>query len=59
MATPSVPLSMLLMKDVPYEWHDGVALVAQLIEQVRPIGLAPAATTIPDLSNVEIERAHV
>ncbi|MEQ1909250.1 MAG: hypothetical protein ABMA15_10535 [Vicinamibacterales bacterium] len=55
MATPSVPLSMLLMKDVPYEWHDGVALVAQLIEQVRPIGLAPAAATIPDLSNVALE----
>ena len=46
---------MLLMKDVPYEWHDGVALVAQLIEQVRPIGLAPAAATIPDLSNVALE----
>ena len=46
---------MLLAKDVPYEWHDGVALVAQLIEQVRPIGLAPAAATIPDLSNVALE----
>lgn len=46
---------MLLMKDVPYEWHDGVALVAQLIEQVRPIGLAPTAATVPDLSNIALE----
>ena len=55
MATPSVPLSMLQTKDVPYEWHDGVALVAQLIEQVRPIGLAPAPATIPGLESIALE----
>ena len=55
MANPSVPLSMLQTKDVPYEWHDGVALVAQLIEQVRPIGLAPAPATIPGLESIALE----
>ena len=55
MANPSVPLSMLQTKDVPYEWHDGVALVAQLIEQVRPIGLAPPPATIPGLESIALE----
>ena len=46
---------MLLTKDVLYKWHDGVALIAQLIEQLRPFGAAAPSDTIPDLASVALE----
>lgn len=49
---PSVPLSMLLTKDVVYEWHDGVALTAQLVAQVRIDDPRPQ---LPDLRGVTLE----
>lgn len=55
MAAPSVPLSILLAKDVPYEWHDGVALIAQLLEQLRPIGGGPQPIHLPDLGSIALE----
>jgi hypothetical protein len=55
MSTPSVPLSMLLTKDVPYEWHDGVALVAQLVAQVRSQLPPGAQGRVPDLRGVTLE----
>ncbi|MGE3959743.1 MAG: hypothetical protein AB7H96_23725 [Vicinamibacterales bacterium] len=38
MATLPVPLSLLLTREVYYEWHDAVAIVAQLIGQMRASG---------------------
>ena len=55
MATPSVPLSALVTKDVSYEWHDGVALVSQLLDQLRPAGASPAPSTIPDPGSIALE----
>lgn len=46
---------MLRSKEVSYEWHDGVALIAQLIEQLRPIGSTAPPTTVPDLGSVALE----
>ena len=46
---------MLLAKDVPYEWHDGVAVIAQLLEQLRPFGGGPQPTSIPDLGSIALE----
>ncbi|HUR34967.1 MAG TPA: hypothetical protein VM032_14290 [Vicinamibacterales bacterium] len=54
MSQPSVPLSMLLTKDVAYEWHDGVALVAQLVAQVQA-DIPAAQGRIPDLRAVTLE----
>jgi hypothetical protein len=54
MAQPSVPLSMLLTKDVSYEWHDGVALAAQLVAQVQS-DIPNAQSRIPDLRAVTLE----
>lgn len=51
---PSVPIAMLLTKDVAYEWHDGVALAAQLVAQVRS-GILHAEGRIPDLRGVTLE----
>lgn len=55
MANPVVPLSMLLTKDVPYEWHDGVALVAQLVGQLRSNSGPDGPTDIPDLRSVSLD----
>jgi hypothetical protein len=54
MAQPSVPLSMLLTRDIAYEWHDAVALVAQLVAQVRS-DVPAAQSRIPDLRAVTLE----
>jgi len=54
MAQPSVPLSMLLTKDVSYEWHDGVALAAQLVAQVQS-DIPNAQSRIPDIRAVTLE----
>jgi len=51
---PSVPIAMLLTKDVAYEWHDGVALAAQLVAQVRA-DIPHAEERIPDLRGVTLE----
>lgn len=45
---------MLLTKDVAYEWHDGVALAAQLVAQVRS-DIPHAEGRIPDLRGVTLE----
>ena len=45
---------MLLTKDVAYEWHDGVALAAQLVAQVRA-DIPHAEGRIPDLRGVTLE----
>ena len=45
---------MLLTKDVAYEWHDGVALAAQLVAQVRS-DIPHAEERIPDLRGVTLE----
>src|SRR3954468_22775347 len=55
MGSPSVPLSMLVTRDVPYEWHDGVALVAQLVEQVRSEQSQVSDPRIPDLRGLTLE----
>lgn len=55
MANPVVPLSMLLTKDVPYEWHDGVALMAQLVAQLRSNSGSREPTEIPDLRSVSLD----
>ena len=46
---------MLIAKDVPYEWHDGVALIAQLLEQLRSFGSGPQPTTLADLGSIALE----
>ena len=55
MSNHPVPLSMLLTKDVPYEWHDGVALAAQLVAQVRSTLPEGGQGRIPDLRGVTLE----
>jgi len=45
---------MLLTRDVSYEWHDGVALAAQLVAQVRS-DIPNAQSRIPDLRAVTLE----
>ena len=45
---------MLLTKDVSYEWHDGVALAAQLVAQVQS-DIPNAQSRIPDLRAVTLE----
>jgi len=45
---------MLLTKDVSYEWHDGVALAAQLVAQVRS-DIPNVQSRIPDLRAVTLE----
>lgn len=54
MTGPSVPLSMLATRDVPYEWHDAVAIVAQLVGQVRA-EVPSAQGRVPDLRGIAIE----
>jgi hypothetical protein len=56
MANPVVPLSMLLTRDVPYEWHDGVALMAQLVGQLRSNSGGQEPTEIPDLRSVALDQ---
>src|SRR3954453_15848533 len=55
MGSPSVPLSMLVTRDVAYEWHDGVALVAQLVEQLRSEQPQVSDALIPDLRGLTLE----
>jgi len=49
---------MLLTKDVSYEWHDGVALAAQLVAQVRS-DIPNAQSRIPDLRAVTLEEGGI
>lgn len=51
---PSVPVSLLLTKDVPFEWHDAVAIVAQLVAQVRE-DIPFAQPRIPELRAISLE----
>lgn len=48
----TVPLSTLLTSDVPYEWHDAVAIVAQVIEQAD---LSREGALIPDARGIALE----
>lgn len=54
MPTPSVPLSMLVARDVPYEWHDAVAIAAQLVEQLRA-DVGGAHKVMPGVDGISIE----
>ena len=51
---PSVPVSLLLTKDVSFEWHDAVAIVAQLVAQVRE-DIPFAQPRIPELRAISLE----
>ncbi len=51
-----VSLSTLLAADIPFEWHDAVAIAAQLLDQVRSDIPHPADTHIPDLSGITLEQ---
>jgi hypothetical protein len=51
---PSVPVSLLVTKDVPFEWHDAVAIVAQLVAQVRE-DIPFAQPRIPELRAISLE----
>ena len=51
---PSIPVSLLLTKDVPFEWHDAVAIVAQLVAQVRE-DIPFAQPRIPELRAITLE----
>src|SRR6476661_2844840 len=51
---PSVPVSLLLTKDVSFEWHDAVAIVAQLVAQVRE-DIPFAQPRIPELRAITLE----
>jgi hypothetical protein len=55
MAGPSVPLSTLVTRNVPYEWHDAVAVVAQFVEQLRS-DVASPEKRIPDASGISLEQ---
>lgn len=55
MANPVIPLSLLLTRDVPYEWHDGVALMAQLVGQLRSNSGSREPTETPDLRSVSLD----
>jgi hypothetical protein len=46
---------MLMTKDVPYEWHDGVALVAQLLAQLRAESTGMVPTDVPDLRDLALD----
>jgi hypothetical protein len=54
MASPSVPLSLLVTREVPYEWHDALAIAAQFVEQLRADITSPNKR-IPDSSGVALE----
>src|SRR3954471_4098935 len=51
---PSLPVSLLVTKDVPFEWHDAVAIVAQLVAQVRE-DIPFAQPRIPELRAISLE----
>src|SRR4051812_49655452 len=54
MASQSVPLSTLAGKGAPLEWRDAVALVAQLIRQVRA-DIPFAQGRVPSLAGIALE----
>jgi len=47
-------VSLLVTKDVPFEWHDAVAIVAQLVAQVRE-DIPFAQPRIPELRAISLE----
>ena len=51
---PFVPLSHLLSADVAYEWHDAVALVQQLAEQLIPDKTRLPVGSIPPIEAVAL-----
>src|SRR5689334_5702907 len=55
MPPSSVSLSKLVAGDVSYEWHEAVALVAQLIDQVRA-DIPLAQKWVPHLGAVSLEQ---
>lgn len=57
MSKPPVPLSMLILRDVSYDWHDAVAIVAQLIAQARAGGAVPS--TFPEFRLLSLEEGGV
>lgn len=57
MANPSVPLPLLQSKNVPYEWHDGVALVGQLVSQLRLASGLAEPGSVPSLDGISLTSA--
>ncbi len=53
--TSALSLSCFLFPEVPFEWHDAVALVMQLGEQLTRGMQSDPAGSLPDLSNIGIE----
>ncbi len=54
-ADRSVPLSRLRSRGVTVEWHDAVALLQQLVEQLAPDRARPPDGSVPDLDAITIE----
>lgn len=50
---PPVPLTMLIAKDIAFEWHEAVAIVAQVIAQARSGGTLPE--TLPEFRLMSLE----
>lgn len=53
MERPPVPLPMLITRELSYDWHDAVAIVAQLIAQARAGGALPS--TLPEFRLLSLE----
>jgi hypothetical protein len=51
---PFVPLSHLLSADVAYEWHEAVALVQQLIDQLIPDRTRLPVGSIPQIEAIAL-----
>jgi hypothetical protein len=51
----SVPLSRLKSPGVTVEWHDAVALLQQLVDQLAPDRARPPAGSVPALDAINIE----
>ncbi len=51
----SVPLSRLRSPGVTVEWHDAVALLQQLVDQLAPDRARPPAGSVPALDAIKIE----
>lgn len=54
---PPVPLSLLIAKDLSYDWHDAVAIISQLIAQARAGGAVPAS--FPEFRLLSIEAGGI
>jgi hypothetical protein len=53
-ADPFIPLTHVLSADVAYEWHDAVALVQQLVDQLIPDKTRPPLGSIPPIDAIAL-----